>query len=195
MEFIEILKKRRSQYSITNTISVPEEEVIEVIKGGIRHTPSPYNMQATRAIILLGENHKTLWKIVKDVLLEKIGPERVVRTEEKINKSFLSGYGTVLFFIDEEIVEENVEKFSDTFISWSKQSAGMAQINVWLGLANLGVGANLQHYNPIIDDKVRDAFDVPENWKLISQMPFGDVVEEPRVKEFRDIDEIVRIIR
>lgn len=195
MKFIELLKKRRSQYSITNTISVPEEEVIEVIKQGIRHTPSPYNMQATRGIILLGENHKTLWNIVKEVLLERIGEERFVKTEEKIDKSFTSGYGTVLFFIDEDIVNENVEKFSDTFISWSKQSAGMAQINVWLGLTNLGVGANLQHYNPIIDDKVRDAFDVPENWKLISQMPFGDVIEDPKVKEFRDIDEIVRIIR
>lgn len=195
MKFIDAVKTRRSQYEITNTIKVSEEKAIETIKEGIKHTPSPYNMQSTRAIILLGENHIKLWNIVKEVLLERIGPERFVKTEEKIDKSFISGYGTVLFFIDEKIVKENAEKFSDKFYGWSEQSAGMAQINVWTGLSALGLGANLQHYNPIIDEKVKKTFDVPDNWKLISQMPFGDIIGEPKVKEFRDINEILKIIR
>jgi predicted oxidoreductase (fatty acid repression mutant protein) len=57
----------------------------------------------------------------------------------------------------------------------------------------LGLGANLQHYNPIIDKKVRTAFDVPANWKLISQMPFGDIAHAPGTKEFKDIDELVKV--
>ena len=168
MEFKEALKTRRSQYAITNTIKVPEDIVLETIKEAIKHTPSPYNMQSTRAAVLLGDNHKKLWEIVKEVLLAKIGPERFVATEEKVNTQFLSGYGSVLFFIDEEVVKENAEKISDTFYSWSEQSAGMAQINVWIGLSDLGLGASLQHYNPIIDEKVKEEFDIPENWKLIS---------------------------
>lgn len=195
MEFNKALKVRRSQYAITNTIKLPEEKVLEVIKDGVRHTPSPYNMQSTRAVVLLGENHKTLWNIVKEVLLAKIGPERFVKTEEKINTQFLAGYGTVMFFIDDKEVKENAEKFSDTFYSWSEQSAGMAQINVWIGLSDLGLGANLQHYNPIIDEKVKETFDIPEHWRLISQMPFGDIIEDPKEKEFKDIDDIVKIVR
>ncbi len=62
-----------------------------------------------------------------------------------------------------------------------------------IGLSSLGLGANLQHYNTIIDDKVRAAFDIPESWKLISQMPFGDIAEAPGMKEFKDIDELVRV--
>ena len=71
----------------------------------------------------------------------------------------------------------------------------MAQINVWIGLSDLGLGASLQHYNPIIDEKVKEEFDIPENWKLISQMPFGDIVSPPKEKEFKDINDIVKIIK
>ena len=69
MEFNKALKVRRSQYAITNTIKLPEEKVLEVIKDGVRHTPSPYNMQSTRAVVLLGENHKTLWNIEYPIII------------------------------------------------------------------------------------------------------------------------------
>lgn len=193
MQYLDALRARRSQYSITNTINVDEEKVIEVIKEAIKHTPSAYNTQSTRAMILLGDSHKKLWYIVKEVLLAKIGSERFVATEEKIDKSFLSGYGTVLFFIDETEVEENAENISRNFYRWADESAGMAQINVWNGISSLGLGANIQHYNPIIDEKVKATFDIPSNWKLISQMPFGDIIAEPKTKEFKDIDDLVKI--
>lgn len=193
MNFLDTLKIRRSQYALKNTIKVSEEEVVKAITESIKHTPSAYNTQTTRAVILLGENHEKLWNIVKEVLLAKIGPERFVKTEAKIDKSFLSGYGTVLFFIDEEEVEKYAKDISEKFYSWANESAGMVQINVWNAISSLYLGASLQHYNPIIDDKVRIAFDIPKSWKLISQMPFGDIAEVPGEKEFKDTDEIVRI--
>lgn len=193
MKFLDAIKVRRSQYALTNTIKVSEEQVLETIKEAIRHNPSPYNIQSTRVMVLLNENHEKLWKIVKEVLLDRIGPERFVRTEEKIDRSFLSAYGTILFFVDEEEIKESAEKISGYFYTWSDQSAGMAQINVWNGLSVLGLGANLQHYNPIIDDKVREAFDLPANWKLIAQMPFGDIIEEAGKKEFKDIEDLVKV--
>ncbi|NLM01499.1 MAG: nitroreductase family protein [Treponema sp.] len=191
MNFIDVIKKRRSQYALTNTVSVSEEKIIETITEVIKHNPSAYNVQSTRVMILLGENHKKFWNITKDVLLESIGQERFVSTEKKINSCFLSGYGTVLFFIDEDVVKENAEKISNNFYVWSDESAGMAQVSVWLGLSALGIGANLQHYNPLVDEKVKDVFNVPLNWKLVSQMPFGDIIAEPKEKEFKEINELV----
>jgi predicted oxidoreductase (fatty acid repression mutant protein) len=193
MNYLDALKTRRSHYALKNTITVPEEKVIEVITDSIKHTPSPYNTQTTRAMILLGKNHAKLWNIVKEVLLARIGPERFVKTEAKIDKSFMSGYGTVLFFIDDAEVEKYAKDISEKFYGWANESAGMAQINVWNGLSSLGLGASLQHYNPIIDDKTKIAFDIPESWKLISQMPFGDITEAPGAKVFKDINEIVRV--
>jgi predicted oxidoreductase (fatty acid repression mutant protein) len=193
MNYLDAIIARRSRYALKNTINLPEDKVIEAIKDSIKHTPSAYNTQSTRAVILLGENHKKLWNIVKEALLAKIGAERFVATEAKIDKSFLSGYGTVLFFIDEDVVKEYAEKISDNFYGWATESAGMAQMNVWGALSSLGLGASLQHYNPLIDEKTKEAFDIPANWKLLSQMPFGDILSEPGAKTFKDIDELVKV--
>lgn len=193
MEFIEALKVRRSQYGITNTSKISDEEIINIVQQGVRHTPSPYNVQTTRAVILFGENHKKLWEIAKEELLEEIGEERFKDTEKKIDSQFLAGYGTILFFIYEKEVKACAEEMSENFYTWCDQSAGMAQGNVWVGFSQAGLGASLQHYNPLIDEKVKKEFDIPDGWKLISQMPFGDIVEDPDEKEFKDIDEIVKI--
>lgn len=42
----------------------------------------------------------------------------------------------------------------------------MHQYYVWMALETHGLGANLQHYNPLIDDEVKKTFDLPEHWIL-----------------------------
>jgi predicted oxidoreductase (fatty acid repression mutant protein) len=69
----------------------------------------------------------------------------------------------------------------------------MLQFTIWTALRELGVGANLQHYNPVIDDAVKKLFDVPASWKLIAQMPFGGIVAEPDAKEKEDISVRVKV--
>ncbi len=59
----------------------------------------------------------------------------------------------------------------------------MLQYIIWTGLAAMGIGANLQHYNPLIDTEVAKAFNLPPNWKLVAQMPFGIALGEAPVKE------------
>jgi predicted oxidoreductase (fatty acid repression mutant protein) len=73
------------------------------------------------------------------------------------------------------------------------QSSAMLQISIWSGLRELGIGASLQHYNPVIDQKVRELFDLPESYLLIAQMPFGGIVKEPDLKEKEDITKRVQI--
>ncbi len=52
---------------------------------------------------------------------------------------------------------------------------GMAEYATWLALTEAGLGASLQHYNPLIDEAVAAAFDIPDNWRLRAQMPFGSI--------------------
>jgi predicted oxidoreductase (fatty acid repression mutant protein) len=59
------------------------------------------------------------------------------------------------------------------FMGWEIQANAMLQFQVWTGLCNLGYGVNIQHYNPMIDKEVSREFAIPNNWKLISQMPIG----------------------
>ena len=64
----------------------------------------------------------------------------------------------------------------------------MLQLAVWTVLRELKVGASLQHYNPVIDDKVKDLFNIPSQYRLVAQMPFGG-------KDKEDIDQRVKIVR
>lgn len=53
----------------------------------------------------------------------------------------------------------------------------------------------IELYNPVIDEAVRELFDIPEKWELIAQMPFGEILEEPEAKEKLAIDERVRVFK
>ena len=55
-------------------------------------------------------------------------------------------------------------------------------------LEDAGMGASLQHYNPLVDDEVRAAWNLPLHWKLIAQMPFGVPVTRPGSKEVMPLD-------
>lgn len=60
----------------------------------------------------------------------------------------------------------------------------MHQYYMWVALEALGMRANLQHYNPLIDDEVKKTWDIPSDWALTAQMVFGAAKEytvaEPR---------------
>jgi predicted oxidoreductase (fatty acid repression mutant protein) len=54
-----------------------------------------------------------------------------------------------------------------------EHTSGMHQLVTWTALEAEGFGANLQHYNPLIDGKVALTFNVPKSWKLRAQLVFG----------------------
>lgn len=103
-----------------------------------------------------------------------------------------------MFLYDEETVNNLQEKFSgyaDNFPVWANQANGMLQLAVWSALRELKVGASLQHYNPVIDERVKELFDIPSQYKLVAQMPFGGIVSEPDPKDKEDIEQRVSIVR
>ena len=59
----------------------------------------------------------------------------------------------------------------------------MLQMTVWSALAEEGIGASLQHYTELIDDSVKAQWQIPQNWKMLGQMPFGIAVDVPGSKQ------------
>ena len=57
---------------------------------------------------------------------------------------------------------------------------------MWTALAEINVGASLQHYNPIIDAEVAQTYDIPANWKLRAQLVFGSIEAPAGEKTFMD---------
>lgn len=145
-------------------------------------------------IVLTGQSHDLLWDITKETLKKAVGDKDFEKTEEKM-KSFINGYGTVLFFEDQAIIirlQEQFKTYSENFPIWSNQSSAILQFVVWTSLEIEGFGASLQHYNPLIDDEVRKTWDISRDWKLIAQMPFGKPTAEPGDKDFSPLEERVK---
>lgn len=197
MDFLESVKKRRSIYGISNKSSISDDKLIKIIKEATQYVPSAFNNQSQMSVLLLGENHNKFWNIVMDSLQKVVPAANFSATEAKIN-SFKSGYGTVLYYNDDNITKDLQAKYplyANNFPVWAEQSSGMLQYVIWNMLENDGLGASLQHYNPIIDDSVRQAFDIHSSWRLIAQMPFGIPTASAGPKDFIDINTRVRIIK
>ena len=196
--FNEALEHRRTYYALSSKSPVSDKEIEDVIKFAVKHVPSAFNSQSARVVLLLGDNHKKLWNITKDALRKIVPAEAFKNTEAKIDNCFLSGYGTVLYYEDQDVVKDLQEKFAlyaENFPVWSEQASGMHQLAIWTMLEDLGLGASLQHYNPLIDAEVAKQWNIPANWKLIGEMPFGTPASEPDKKEFNPIDDRVKIYK
>lgn len=194
----EALKHRRSYYVLGNQTTLPDDEIEEILDLAALHTPSAFNSQSTRMVLLLNHHHKRLWEIVGETLKETIPAAAYASTESKINKSFASGYGTILFFEDRTIVESLQKAFPlyhEKFPLWSQQTSAMHQFAVWTMLEDAGFGASLQHYNPLIDEKVATEWKLPDTWELIAQMPFGLPLEPPQKKEFKPLCDRVKVFK
>lgn len=196
--FEEAMNHRRSYYTIGSDSPVLDEEVVHAIRQAVKNVPSAFNSQSTRIVLLLGEEHKKLWDIVKETLKELISPEAFAQTEAKIDNCFASGHGTIMYFEDTSAVKKLQEAFpayQDRFPTWSQHTSAMHQFALWTMLEDLGLGASLQHYNPLIDREVRRVWNLPEEWELIAEMPFGIPTGEPGAKEFQDLSQRIKIFR
>ncbi|GAK38364.1 nitroreductase family protein [Paenibacillus urinalis] len=197
-EFMEALKERRSYYAISKESHVSDARIEEIIGEAVKYTPSSFNSQSARVVVLLGEKHDKLWNITEETLRKTVNDEEKFKSTADKMASFRAGYGTVLFFEDQEVIE-NLQKqfalYADNFPVWANQSSGMLQLVVWTALKQEGLGASLQHYNPLIDDEVKEVFDVPATWKLIAQMPFGAPAADPGDKDFAPLDTRLKVLK
>ncbi len=196
--FKEALMNRRTYYAISDKSPISDKEIEDIVKTAVKHVPSSFNSQSTRAIILLADHHKLLWNIVKNALKKVVPESDFPATEAKIDGCFASGYGTILFFEDQSVIKGLQEQFplyAHNFQVWSEHTAGMHQLAVWTMLEDAGLGASLQHYHPLIEEDVTKTWLLDENWKLTAQMPFGVPVQQPGEKQFKPLEDRVKVYK
>ena len=186
MSFLGHIKQRRTIYAVGKSVALTPEQIESVIKEAVNHSPSAFNSQTSRIVTLFGESHLQFWNVVRETL-RKIVPEAAFEgTNAKIN-SFAAGYGTVLFYEDQDVVKSLQEQFAlyaDNFPVWSEHSSAIAQFAVWTALSEQNIGASLQHYNPIVDAEIAEIFYIPANWKLRAQLVFGSIEAPAGEKTF-----------
>ena len=186
-QFLDLIEKRRTIYAIGKNVTQTTAELTDLIQAAIKQSPSSFNSQSSRAVILFGAQHEKFWGFVKGTLKTYTkDADSAAKTDAKID-SFAAGVGTVLFFEDQDVIaglQANFPSYADNFPIWSEHSTAIAQFATWTALHTAGLGASLQHYNPIVDQQVHSEWNVPENWKLRAQLVFGSVEGEPKEKTY-----------
>lgn len=182
MSVLNGLRLRRSIYNINSELPVTEDEVVALIEEITELVPDSFNMKSARVAVVLGAKHRQLWQLIYDAFEGKVAKEKI--------GGFRAGAGTVLYFYDKKTVEAlqaKVPAYAHNFPIWSQQANGMLQFSIWSALRELGIGASLQHYNPVIDASVKKFLGLPDDYVLVAQMPFGGIVQDREAKAKEDI--------
>lgn len=184
--FQEAVAHRRTCYDLAPESPVSEEDILQLIDTTLRDVPSAFNVQSARIVLLTRGAHRRLWEITKEELQKIVPTEAFARTREKIDHAFASGYGTVLFYEDRALIEQQkitYKTYAEQMDSYSLQGSAMHQFVLWTLLEDAGFGASLQHYNPLIDRRVAEEWNIDPAWRLIAEMPFGLPLTKPAAKE------------
>ena len=197
--FQEAVKSRRSIYKLGRNIPVLQSEIIAAVERMTKDTPSAFHMQSARVVVTMLDHHENVWNITRGELKSILPADKFAEAEKKID-GFEAAYGTILFFESSNMIkamQQQFPEYKDNFPGWAMQANGMLQFAIWTALEDLGLGANLQHYNPLIDQPIKQIFDLDDSWDLVAQLVFGEKLEEPeplykvptgtRVKIFREV--------
>lgn len=197
--FQEAVTARRSVYKLGRNIPVLQSQIIAAVERMTKDAPSPFNMQSARVVVTMLDHHENVWHIAKGELKKTLPADRFAVLEKKID-GFEKAYGTILFFESSNMIQamqEQISEYAANMPTWAMQANGMLQFAIWTALEEMGLGVNLQHYNPLIDEPIKQIFALPDSWDLVAQMVFGEKLEEPqpiekvptgvRVKIFREV--------
>lgn len=189
MNYIDIIKQRRSVYDLHKHLPISENKLMRILEDVITESPTAFNMQSSHVIVLMDGQHKRLWNIVTKTLKDIVPSNKFEPTQKKMDM-FSNAKGTILFFENTQIIEQlklDYPLYKDQFDNFALRGMGILQGNIWNALAEVEIGASLQHYNPLIDEAVKEEWDVPEHYQLSAQMVFGGIGSIPEPKEKVDV--------
>ena len=165
--FTDLQTKRRSIYALGKDLKLSNQELIETIQGAVLNTPSAFNSQTSRVVILLDEESDAFWNEIAYSELEKVTPAEAFEATKERLAGFAQAKGTIFFYEDQDVVKGLQEQFplyAENFPIWSEQGHGIALYATWLALAEKNIGMNVQHYNPLVDAQLAEKYDIPANW-------------------------------
>ncbi|XAO26521.1 hypothetical protein I312_105358 [Cryptococcus bacillisporus CA1280] len=179
--FFEAVTARRSYYNLTNKSTLSNAQLQEIVEKSVKYVPTSFNGQQSRAVLVAGSKHNELWDKITETHLRTLKGDKGQEEfwANKIRDQYRAGYGTVIFFEDQDIVNgfsAKMPAFSQAFPIWSENSAGILQYITWTALAAEGHGASLQHYAQYSAETqaaITELVDVSPNWKVTGLLPFG----------------------
>lgn len=161
-------------------------DVTAALNEVIPTVPSAFNSQGVRVVVVSGEKNQQLWDLIKGVQTEVLDAG-TLNYMTPIMDGAREAVGTILFFEDRDAVEAGIPGNAERRSVYKNHESANAQLTAWLALTELGLGANLQHFNigyeQGFDRAIRELLDLPESWELVAEMPFGSIEAPAAEKE------------
>ncbi|PKI82314.1 hypothetical protein MVES_003761 [Malassezia vespertilionis] len=174
--FLNAIQNRRTIYGLTKKTILPDPQIVQLVQQAVREAPSAFNVQSSRVVILLGKQHDDYWNQIVPASLRAVAGESAVEASKGKLAGFANGVGTILFFEDEALIkgqQQSFPQYAAGFPLWSNHHSGIAQIYTWVLLESEGYGCNLQHYGGLTGETLKKVYNLPESYKLQSEMVFG----------------------
>lgn len=188
---MDVIEKRRSNYDLENNIELSKKDLINLLRKIVYYSPSPFNVQSSKVVFLNKKSHNLLWNTVVEEYLKKNNNGELLDSEKARIKRESKAYGTILFYKDEQIIEEFKKNLDDyekrELDGWCTEESAMLQMNIWNELRLKNIGAHLVHFDNI-NEEISVAFDINKKYKLVAIMVIGSIVQEAAVKPKKDID-------
>jgi predicted oxidoreductase (fatty acid repression mutant protein) len=87
-------------------------------------------------------------------------------------------------------LETKFARYAGYIPQFSEHNNAMQTFNLWTALELEGLGCNVAHYNPYIDQRIVAEWGVPATWSLKAQLTFGAPAGPPNPnKTFKSVDE------
>ena len=93
--FLEATIHRRSTITTKKESPIPDSRIVELVKHSILHTPSPFHVQSTRAVVLLHKDHDKLWDIAYENVEKTAPPPALYEKLTTSIKLYKGAYGSV----------------------------------------------------------------------------------------------------
>ncbi|MCG7344862.1 nitroreductase family protein [Sporosarcina sp. ACRSL] len=193
--FVELVEKRRSIYALGTNSEYSKKDIENRIREVVKQVPTAFNSQTTRVVVLFDEAKNKFWDHIYDVQ-KNILEGGMQEWMSGVVTGAKNGIGTVLFFEDLDAAKQMPTQGARTE-AYKQNNNANAQYAVWLALAEMDLGASLQHFNvgyeQGFDKATREMFNLPETYEMIAQMPFGSIEQDIDEKEHIDTDVQVKV--
>ena len=86
--FTDLQTKRRSIYALGKDVELSNQELIDTIQGAVLNTPTAFNSQTSRVVILLDKESDAFWNEIAYSELEKSNTGRSLRGNKRTFERF-----------------------------------------------------------------------------------------------------------
>ena len=74
--FLDAVESRRSIYAISpENAPASNERVVEIVSHVLKHSPSSYNSQTARAVVIFDDHHRQYWDAAAAAVEKVVPPE------------------------------------------------------------------------------------------------------------------------